>query len=247
MDSPIKAEKHWRRLAGNILMYDTMGAAQFSLLTLFFGLRETHKVLEIGSGPLRAGRFFVMFLEEGNYYGVEPNTRATALGLRHEVGDELVAQRKPTIVERSDYGVHELGVTFDYAVSYSVLTHCPPADVTRTFTNLSKCFHENSIFLGTASFAAGEEVIIDEENWTDLPINQYSFERIESEAERIGMKATRIGKVFQDWFCVYREGNEIAQNGIEQATRVEWNKVLPKWEKPPLWGENHLGENKKSA
>lgn len=246
MDKSISAEKPWRRLAGNVLMYDTMGASQFSLLTLFFGLRESHKLLEIGSGPLRAGRFFIMFLEEGNYYGVEPNQRATAKGLRHEVGEELVSQRKPTVVDRIDYGVHELGATFDYAVSYSVLTHCPPADVTRMFTNLSKCFHENSIFLGTASFATGAEIIIDEDNWTDLPINQYSFERIEREAEKIGMKAARLGRVFQDWFCVYHEDNQIALDGIEQASKIAWNKVLPKWETPPDWGKNHLGE-KKSA
>ena len=99
---------------------------------------------------------------------------------------------------------------------------------------------------GQPVFATGAEIIIDEDNWTDLPINQYSFERIEREAEKIGMKAARLGRVFQDWFCVYHEDNQIALDGIEQASKIAWNKVLPKWETPPDWGKNHLGE-KKSA
>lgn len=238
-------EKNWRRMAGNMLMYDTMGASQFSLLTLFFGLREKHKLLEIGSGPLRAGRFLVMYLNEGNYFGIEPDTNATNLGLKHEVGESLVDMRKPTIVDRLDYGSHELGQVFDYCVSYSVITHAPPHDVTRMFQNISKCFHDDSIFLGTAAIARGEEEIVDHENWTILPVNRYSFERLENEAAAIGMKAARIGRVFQDWFCVYKEGNEIAEKGIEQASKVNWNALCPKWEKPPLWGESM--KNKKAA
>ena len=235
MNIPANHNKTWRRRAGNVFMYDTLGVSQLSLMTLFFGLRETHKLLEIGSGPMRAGRFFIMYLNEGNYFGVEPNTQSTELGLKHEVGDELCGLRQPKIVDRSDYCFHELGEEFDYALSYSVITHCPPKDVSKIFTNLSKCFHENSIFLGTADFTDDEEVIVDEDNWTVLPTNRYSFERIENEASRVGMKVQRFGRVFQEWFCVYYEGNEIARRGIEQASSVNWQQVLPKWVSPPAW------------
>jgi hypothetical protein len=37
-------------------MYDTIGAAQVAIRTLFFGLRERHKLLEIGAGSLKRGQ-----------------------------------------------------------------------------------------------------------------------------------------------------------------------------------------------
>ncbi len=237
MNSPSATNKPWRRRAGNHLMYDTMGVSQLSLMTLFFGLRESHKLLEIGSGPMRAGRFFILYLDEGNYFGVEPVKLATELGLKHEVGEELCATRKPTILEGSDYPFHEFGETFDYALSYSVFTHCPPKEITTIFSNLANCFHNKSIFLGTASFATDEEVIIDEEKWTHLPVNNYSFERIEREADKVGMKVQRFGKVFQEWFCAYFDGNDVAINGVEQASKVNWQAVLPKWQTPNEWTE----------
>jgi SAM-dependent methyltransferase len=225
----------WRRLAGNHLMYDTMGAAQFSALALLFGLRETHKLLEIGSGPLRAARFLIMYLDEGNYCGVEPNEEAVELGLRHEVGEEIVRWKKPRFISRSDFGFHEFGETFDYALSYSLLTHVPPGAIPTIFDNLARCFHDRSMFLATASFREEEE-IVDPDTWTSLPINHYAFSRIEAAANGAGMLAARLGKIHQDWFIAYRAGNPVAEVGIEEMNKVDWSRMTPRWVTPPGWG-----------
>ena len=72
----------WRKRAGNPLMYDTIGATQFAIPILFLGLRERHKLLEIGAGILRAARFLIPFLDDGHYCGVEPNTESVRLADR---------------------------------------------------------------------------------------------------------------------------------------------------------------------
>jgi SAM-dependent methyltransferase len=226
----------WRHLAGNYRMYDTMGAAQFAIMALFFGLRDRHKVLEIGAGSLRAARHLIHYLDAGNYCGVEPKKDWVQLGIEHELGPELAARKSPRFAHRYDFDFREFGEKFDYALSYSVFTHVPPPHVPLIFANAAEVFHADSILLATAAFADdGKETIVDPDKWTDLPINVYSPARLEQAAAAAGLRLTRLGKVFQDWFVVAREGNEVAKRGAAAMNAVKWEGVLPKWEDPG-WG-----------
>jgi SAM-dependent methyltransferase len=224
--------QEWRGRAGNHLMYDTIGACQFALLTLFFGLRERHKLLEIGAGSLRAARFLIPYLDAGHYCGVEPDTRSVALGIEHELGPEMNERKKPRFAARDDFGFHEFGEQFDYALSYSVFTHVPPPQVPIIFANAAGCFHDESMLLATAVFAEGDEQIVDHHKWTNLPINRYSFARFEEAAQAAGLRIVRLGKIFQDWFVAFKEGNQTALCGADEMRRVGWDRVIPKWQDP---------------
>ncbi|MGR3623740.1 hypothetical protein [Pseudophaeobacter sp.] len=61
--------EHYRAYVGPSRQYDFMGATQFCLL-ITLGLREDHKLLDLGCGPLRAGRFLMMYLAPGHYCGI---------------------------------------------------------------------------------------------------------------------------------------------------------------------------------
>ena len=224
--------QEWRARAGNHLMYDTIGAAQFAILTLFFGLREQHKLLEIGAGSLRAARFLIPYLDPEHYCGVEPDTQSVQLGIEFELGPEMYQRKKPRFAARDDFGFHEFGEQFDYALSYSVFTHVPPPHIRIIFENAAKCFHDDSIMLATAVFAEGDEQIADSQNWTNLPINLYSFARLEEAAQAAGLRLMRLGKVFQDWFVAFKEGNQTALRGGEEMRKVAWEAVIPKWQDP---------------
>jgi cyclopropane fatty-acyl-phospholipid synthase-like methyltransferase len=222
----------WRARAGNHLMYDTIGATQFAILTLFFGLRERHKLIEIGAGSLRAARYLIPYLDAEHYCGVEPDTQSVQLGIEHELGAEMCQLKKPRFSARDDFGFHEFGDQFDYALSYSVFTHVPPPHVSIIFENTAKCFHDDSIMLATAFFAEGDEQIVDSHKWTNLPINLYSFARFEEAAKAAGLRIMRVGKVFQDWFVAFKEGNQTALRGGEEMRKVDWEAVIPKWQDP---------------
>ena len=62
---------HYRAYVGPPEKYDLLGALQFQVLTNL-GLREYHKLLEVGCGSLRVGRLLVPYLIDGNYYAIEP-------------------------------------------------------------------------------------------------------------------------------------------------------------------------------
>lgn len=233
IEQPRDDPRHgWRKRAGNPLMYDTIGATQFAILTLFFGLRERHKLLEIGAGVLRAARFIIPYLDAGHYYGVEPNTESVRLGVEFELGPEMTQRKKPHFINRGDFIFHEIGQRFDYILSYSVFPHVPPPQIPIIFQNAAKCFHHHTIMLATAVFVEGEEQIIDAQKWTKRPVNRYSFARFEEMARTAGLKLIRLGKVYQDWFVAFKEENQAALQSAEEMRKVEWSAVIPKWEDP---------------
>lgn len=217
---------------GNPLMYDTIGATQFAILTLFFGLRERHKLLEIGAGSLRAARFLIPYLDAGHYCGVEPNTESVQLGIDFELGLDMAKRKKPRFTSRTDFGFHEFGEQFDYVLSYSVFPHVPPPQIPIVFQSAAECFHDHSIMLATAVFAETEEEIIDAQKWTGRPVNRYSLARFEEATRAAGLKLIRVGKIFQDWFVAFKEGNQTALQGAEEMRKVAWPAVIPKWEDP---------------
>lgn len=223
----------WRALAGNAYMYDTMGAAQFALLTLFFGLREHHRLLEIGAGSLRAARWLIPYLDTEHYCGVEPDRAAVAAGMQHELGPEIASRRRPRFSHDETFDFASFGETFDYVLSYSLFTHLPPSQVQTVFDRVAAVTHADSIVLATATFCDGEdERIVDHERWTILPVNLYSERRFVSAAACAGFHLLRLGHVFQDWFVAFRYGNQIAARGAAAMGSVAWDTVTPPWQDP---------------
>lgn len=62
---------HYRAYVGDPERYDVLAVQQFRVLT-DLGLREHHKVLEVGCGSLRFGRLLLPYLLPDRYVGVEP-------------------------------------------------------------------------------------------------------------------------------------------------------------------------------
>ena len=112
----------YRGYVGADSNYDFLSAIQFNVL-FALGMLETHKVLDLGCGSLRVGRLLIPYLQEGNYYGIEPNKWLVDEGIAHNVGDDLVALRKPTFRYVDDFSVAEFGVPFDFIVANSIFSH----------------------------------------------------------------------------------------------------------------------------
>lgn len=66
-------QEDYRSYVGPADQYDLIGAAQFALLYAL-GLREHHRLLDVGCGSLRAGRMLISYQNPGGYTGVATNT-----------------------------------------------------------------------------------------------------------------------------------------------------------------------------
>jgi hypothetical protein len=105
--------------------FEIVGRHTFQTL-LAGGLRPSHRLLDFGCGSLRNGYWLMRFLDTGNYYGIEPVEKGVRAGLKHLIGPELEAFKKPTFRFATDNDISAFGVPFDYVVARSILSHtCP--------------------------------------------------------------------------------------------------------------------------
>jgi len=116
-------DKHYRAYVGPPRDYDLVSAMVFNLLTSM-GLRQHHRILDIGCGSLRVGRLLIPYLNPGNYFGVEPNKWLVEDGIRNETGQDLIRIKKPTFSYRTSMEEFEEPLGLDFAVAQSVFSHC---------------------------------------------------------------------------------------------------------------------------
>src|ERR1700761_2364722 len=116
-------------------------AGQFSFDSLQQnGLKPSSKVLDYGCGSLRLGYWLVRFLEADRYFGIEPSERFLSAGLRHALGPELQAEKRPRFSNVATFDFSVFGEKFDFVVARSIFSHATPED----FLKAMESFRDNS-------------------------------------------------------------------------------------------------------
>lgn len=113
---------HYRAYVGPPGQYDFMGASQFRLLTTL-GLREHHRVLDLGCGSLRLGRLLIPYLSAGNYTGLDPNRWLIDDALDRQLGRDVLEIKAPAFHFNDDFDLSGCGGPFDMVVAQSILSH----------------------------------------------------------------------------------------------------------------------------
>lgn len=124
MSQPLKpGDRHYRAYVGDPKNYDLIAATTFNLLTVL-GLRDHHRVLDVGCGSLRNGRLLMPYLRAGGYEGIEPNQWLVEEGVREEVGEDLIRLKQA----RFHYQDHARNLSidrpFDFILLQSIFSHC---------------------------------------------------------------------------------------------------------------------------
>jgi SAM-dependent methyltransferase len=116
-------DNHYRAYVGPPKDYDLVSAMVFNLLTSI-GLRQHHRVLDIGCGSLRVGRLLIPYLNQEHYFGVEPNRWLVEDGIVNEVGADLVTIKRPTFSFRASMDEFKNSLNLDFAIAQSIFSHC---------------------------------------------------------------------------------------------------------------------------
>ena len=141
-------DNHYRAYVGPPKDYDLISAMVFNLLTNI-GLRQHHRVLDIGCGSLRVGRLLIPYLNSGNYFGVEPNKWLVGDGIKNEIGKDLVKIKKPTFSFRASMDEFAKPLNLDYAIAQSIFSHCGIDLIKGWLSQISFHLNDNGALLAT--------------------------------------------------------------------------------------------------
>jgi len=153
-------DDHYMAYVGPPAQYDFMGATQFRLLCTL-GLRAHHDLLDVGCGSLRAGRLLMTYLDEGHYFGIEPNEWLIEDAINNQIGGDLIRIKKPRFDHNSEFATDVFAQQFDYIVAQSIFSHAGPRLIETALANFRRSLKPEGIIAATfvegGSDHAGEE------------------------------------------------------------------------------------------
>jgi SAM-dependent methyltransferase len=176
-------DRDYRAWVGPPGNYDLLSALQFSLL-IELGLRESHYLLDIGCGSLRAGRLFIPYLLPGRYHGLEPEKWVLEAGIDAELGRDILRIKQPVFQHNSDFNLSVFNRKFDYLLAQSVFTHAAGWQIRRCLDEAARVLSSNGIF--AATFLAGEH---DHEgdSWVYPGVTYFTSEFMQQAAREAGL------------------------------------------------------------
>jgi cyclopropane fatty-acyl-phospholipid synthase-like methyltransferase len=119
------------------------------------GCTPTAHVLEVGCGCLNAGLPVMRYLHRGHYVGIEPNRWLLDAALAARSVRWLVRRKHPTLLERSDFDAGELGRTYDYVLSHSILSHCAHHQLEEFLRKVSRVLRPDGRIVASIRLAEG--------------------------------------------------------------------------------------------
>ena len=175
-------DPHYRAYVGPPGDYDRIAAMTFGLLTSL-GLRQHHKILDIGCGSLRVGRLLIPYLNSERYFGIEPNRWLVEHGITKEIGESQIQIKKPEFlfaVSAEDWiGKHH----FDFAIAQSIFSHTGRELLETWLGDASQLLTSCGALVAT--FLIGEADSL-ERNWVYPGCVKYTVKTMEAGAKRYG-------------------------------------------------------------
>jgi SAM-dependent methyltransferase len=160
------------------------------------GLKKASHVLDLGCGALRLGYWLVRFLDADRYFGIEPEPIYLEAGLRHAIGAELAAEKRPRFDHNKGFNFAVFGVKFDFVVARSVFSHTSPEMMRRAMESFRDTANEGAVML--ASYKRVQK------GDADVEIVEARGKRVEWAWRRYGpgyvhAMAHACGLVAEDW------------------------------------------------
>lgn len=137
-----------RQFVGAEDRFDVAAAATFNLLTTL-GLRERHRLLDIGCGSLRIGRLLITYLDKGNYVGFDPNRWLVKEGIKNETGADLIRIKGPRFILAAEPAMVDPELRFDYALASAIFIHMPMKLIRAWLEKTANCLGNNGALVAT--------------------------------------------------------------------------------------------------
>jgi len=184
----MQSNRDYRADVGPPDLFDVIGALQFTIMTSH-GLREHHKLLDIGCGCLRGGKLFIPYLKKGNYYGIEPNEQLLHIGIDEELSQGMIDFKLPTFNTSPNFDIHAFGIDFDFILAQSIFSHADQSQIKRCLQQVSKHLKPYGKFIFT--FFAGS-TNYSGTGWTRMPSAVYQYPWLAQQAQAVGLTTQKL-------------------------------------------------------
>jgi SAM-dependent methyltransferase len=193
----------WHRatVRGTAAFWEELGRLQLDYL-VGQGLQESHYVLDVGCGPLRAGVHFIRYLEPGHYAGIDIRGDNLEYARKVELPRQGLEDKNPILLVNGAFEFEKLGQTFDYAIAQSVFTHLDLNSISRCLVEMAKVLRPGGGFYATIyENPQGKKFLEDirqSERVTshyDRNYYHYDVETLRAACEGTGLKMEYMG----DW------------------------------------------------
>lgn len=214
-------DEHYRAYVGPPRDYDLVSAMVFNLLTCI-GLRQHHRVLDIGCGSLRVGRLLIPYLNERNYIGVEPNKWLVHDGIQNEIGQDLLRIKSPVFSFNDSLAAFTQPLDLDYCVAQSIFSHCGQ-DLIRTWLS-QVALHLNEKGALLATFIRGEHDFTGS-GWVYPDCVAYKPEALEKIAAECDLTFTLVDWAHprQCWAVFSKTGYDTS---LIEGEAISWNRYM---------------------
>lgn len=203
-------DEHYMAYGGISTYYDFAGAAQFSLLCAL-GLRAHHCLLDFGCGSLRAGRFFISYLDEARYFRIEPNKKLIEDAINNQTGKALIRVKNPRFDYNENFASNVFSVQFDFILAHSIFTHTGRDLIRLALQNFKESLKDNGIIAVTFN---EETEDFNGNGWVYPGWANYRSSTIKRFAEEAGLLITRIPWYHpkQTWYILAKNKKRLLSN-----------------------------------
>lgn len=142
-DADITSGHYKSHLGGGANEWETRGKFQLFFLRQM-GLKEGHRLLDVGCGPIRAGEHFIRALGTGDYCGIDYNADFVKVARQIVAGHEELLSKNPRIEHMNGFDLARLDEKFDYVMLFSVLNHCTVDEKKAFFSNIGSVIKDTT-------------------------------------------------------------------------------------------------------
>ena len=128
--------------------WEHIGRLQFDFM-IARGLKSGDTLVDVACGSLRGGRFFIPYLDLGNYLGIDRNSWLIQAGLKREIPPEVIEAKSPEFVVSDSFEFSKFSKRADFALAQSLFSHLDEKDIFLCLNNLRGFIRPGGSLLAT--------------------------------------------------------------------------------------------------
>lgn len=164
--------ENYKNSIGKKEIWEIVGKKQLNML-IDNGMSKNTNLLDVGCGMLRAGAYFIDFLEPFRYYGLDVNKKYLEIGVNNRLKDKKLLHKvcENNFLANEDFDINIFETKFSFGIAHSVFTYLPINKFELFLQKSYDCFEYKGKFV-CSFWVVDEEFDLNNYKTIQLPNNK---------------------------------------------------------------------------